>query len=119
MYRGSLKGPVVNGVTIRLVWHNTNFATVDSQVTVCGCSVEYEYKFLRQFAHVVAHRMPFTSVLSICTTEAFLAELLTVIMQCSHHHGNCFIIIFLMIIEAHEALELLFCVFNSAACGMY
>ena len=30
--------------------------------------MEYEYKFLQQFARVVAHRMPYTSVLSICTT---------------------------------------------------
>ena len=43
-------------------------ATVHSRVTVRGCSVEYEYKFLHQFARVVAHRMPYTSVLSIYTT---------------------------------------------------
>ena len=46
--------------------YNTNFATVHSRVTVGGCSVEYEYNLLLQFARVVAHRM-YTSVLSICT----------------------------------------------------
>ena len=51
-----------------IVQPNTNFAIVHSRVTVGGCSVEYEYKFLRQFARIVAHRMPYTSVLSICTT---------------------------------------------------
>ena len=43
-----------------IVQHNTNFATVHSRVTVGGCSVEYEYKLSHQFAHVVAHRMPYT-----------------------------------------------------------
>ena len=52
-----------------IVQHNTNVATVHSRVTVGGCSVEYEYKLLRQFARVVAHRMPYTSILSICTTS--------------------------------------------------
>ena len=32
-------------------------------------------------------------------SEAFLAEFLTVIMQCSHHHGNW---VCLFVIEAHE-----------------
>ena len=36
-----------------IVQHNTNFATVHSQVTVGGCSVEYEYKLLRQFTTTV------------------------------------------------------------------
>ena len=52
-----------------IVQHNTNLATVHSRVTVGGCSVEYEYKLLRQFARVVAHRMLYTSVLSIFTTS--------------------------------------------------
>ena len=30
--------------------------------------MEYECKFLCQFARVAAHRMPYTSILSICTT---------------------------------------------------
>ena len=51
-----------------IVRHNTNFATVHSRVTVGGCSMKYEYKFLRQFTHV-ARRMPYTSVLSVCTTS--------------------------------------------------
>ena len=38
---------------------STNFATVHSRKTVGGCSVEYKYTFLRQFARVVAHRMLF------------------------------------------------------------
>ena len=36
------------------VQHNTNFATVHSQVTLGGCSVEYKYKLLRQFTTTVA-----------------------------------------------------------------
>ena len=36
-----------------LVRHNTNFATVHSRVTVGSCSVEYEYKLLRQFTTTV------------------------------------------------------------------
>ena len=35
------------------VQHNTNFATVRSQVTLGGCSVDYEYKLLRQFTTTV------------------------------------------------------------------
>ena len=31
--------------------------------------IKYEYKLLCQFARDVAHRMPYTSVLSICTTS--------------------------------------------------
>ena len=47
-----------NGVLQQLVptegvQHNTNFATVHSQVTVHGCSMEYEYKLLRQFSTTV------------------------------------------------------------------
>ena len=44
-----------------IVQHSTNFATVYSRVTVGGCSVEYEYKVLRQLARVVVHRILFTS----------------------------------------------------------
>ena len=36
-----------------IVQPNTNFATVDSRVTVGGCSMEYEYKLLRQFTTTV------------------------------------------------------------------
>ena len=52
-----------------IVQPNTDFATVHSQVTEGGCSVEYEYKLLHQFAWAVAHRMPYTSILSICATS--------------------------------------------------
>ena len=38
---------------LSIVQHNTNFATVHSQVTVSGCSVEYEYKLLCQFTTTV------------------------------------------------------------------
>ena len=31
--------------------------------------MEFEYNFLRQLAHAVAHRMQYTSILSICTTS--------------------------------------------------
>ena len=44
------------------VQHNTNFATVHSRVTVGGCSVECEYKHLGQFACIVTHRMPYSSI---------------------------------------------------------
>ena len=46
-----------------IVWQSTNFATVQSRVTVGGSSVEYEYKFLCLFAHFIVHRMPYTSIL--------------------------------------------------------
>ena len=36
-----------------ILQHNTNFASVHSQVTVDSCSVEYEYKPLRQFTTMV------------------------------------------------------------------
>ena len=36
-----------------IVQHNTNVATAHSQVTVGSCSVEYEYKLLRQFTTTV------------------------------------------------------------------
>jgi len=45
--------------------HNTNFTTVHSRVTVGSCSKEYKYKLLCQFAHIVAHKMPHTSISSI------------------------------------------------------
>ena len=51
-----------------IVRHNTNFATVHTQVTAGGCSVEYMNKLLCQFTSVVEHRMLYTSVLSICMT---------------------------------------------------
>ena len=51
-----------------IVQHNTNFITVHSRVTVGSCLMEYKYKLLRQFAHAVAHRMLYTSILSICMT---------------------------------------------------
>ena len=51
-----------------IVRHNSKFATVHTWVTVGGCSMEFEYNFLRQFVHAVARRMPYTSVLSICMT---------------------------------------------------
>ena len=35
------------------VQYDTNFATVRSQVTLGGCSVDYEYKLLRQFTTTV------------------------------------------------------------------
>ena len=44
----------------------SKFATVHSWVTVGGCSMEFEYNFLCQFARTVARRMPYISVLSIC-----------------------------------------------------
>ena len=51
-----------------IVQHNTKFATVHSQVIVGSCSVEYDYKLLHKFAHIVAHRMPYTSNLSFFPT---------------------------------------------------
>ena len=52
-----------------IVQHDTNLATVYSQVTVGSCLVEYEYKLLCHLVcdHVL-HRMLYTSILSICTT---------------------------------------------------
>ena len=38
---------------------NTTFATVHSQVTVGGCSVEYEYKLL--YVSLLTFRMPYTN----------------------------------------------------------
>ena len=35
------------------IQYNTNFATVHSQVTVDGCSVEYKHKLMRQFTMTV------------------------------------------------------------------
>ena len=52
-----------------IVRHNSKFATVHSRVTVSGCSIEFEYNFLRQFSHAVACRMPYISILSICMTS--------------------------------------------------
>ena len=49
---------------LAIVWRNINFATIHSGVTVGGCLVEHEDQLLRQFARVVAHRMPYTSVIS-------------------------------------------------------
>ena len=40
-------------VLLVIVQHNTNFATVLSQVTVANCSAEYEYKLLHQFTTTV------------------------------------------------------------------
>ena len=40
-------------VALAIVGHNTNLATVHSQVTVSSCSVEYEYKLLCQFTKIV------------------------------------------------------------------
>ena len=66
---GYLQQPVTTEGISATVQPNTNFTTVHNRVTVGGCSVEYEYKFLRQFGRVVAPRMPYTSVLSICMTS--------------------------------------------------
>ena len=38
---------------LAIVWHNTNFATAHSRVTVGSCSVEYKYKLLHQFTTMV------------------------------------------------------------------
>ena len=48
---------------LAIVQHNTKFATVHGQVRVGSCSVEYEYSLLHQFSCVVAHGMPYTSIL--------------------------------------------------------
>ena len=52
-----------------IVQHNSKFTTVHSWVTVGGCSMEFEYNFLRQFACAVACRMPYTNIISIYTTS--------------------------------------------------
>ena len=53
-----------------VVWYNSKFATVHSRVTVGGCSMDFEYNFLCQFARAVAHTMLYISVLdSICTAS--------------------------------------------------
>ena len=66
-----------------MVWQSTNFATVQSRVTVGGSSVEYEYKFLCQFAHFIVHRMPYTSVLFICTTSLIKKDFEKISLSCS------------------------------------
>ena len=53
---------------VAIVWHNTNFATVYSQVTRGGSSMEFEHKLLCQFSLAVARRMPYISVF-ICLTS--------------------------------------------------
>ena len=58
----------IYGRHLAIVQHNTNFITVHSRVTVGSCLMEYKYKLLCQFAHAVAHRMLYTSILSIRMT---------------------------------------------------
>ena len=52
-----------------VVWHNSKLAKLHSRVRVGGCSMEFEYSFLHQFARAVTCRMPYISVLSICTAS--------------------------------------------------
>ena len=54
-------------VVILPLYSNSKLATVHSRVMVGGCSMEFEYNFLCQFACAVACRMPYTSILYICT----------------------------------------------------
>ena len=81
---------------LALVWHNTNFAMVHSQVTVGGSSVECEYKLLHQFARF--HVSPPTYCVLTCVTLAapLLSSMLRPCMSSSlwdivgcaysHHH---------------------------------
>ena len=63
-----LHQPVTTEGIWLIVWHNTNFITVHSRVTIGGCSMKFEHKIEHQFAHAIAHRMPYTSILFICMT---------------------------------------------------
>ena len=57
---------------LAIVQHNTNFATVHSQVTVGGCSVEYECKLLCQYTTTVGATEPEqlnVSLLTLLHTE--------------------------------------------------
>ena len=57
---------------LAIVQHNTNFATVHSQVTVGGCSVKYECKLLRQCTTMVGATEPEqlnVSLLTLLHTE--------------------------------------------------
>jgi len=48
-----------------IVQHNTGFTTLCSWMTVDDCLVEYKYKLLHQLICIIAHRLLYTSLLSI------------------------------------------------------